>query len=448
MSPGLLSVFGRRAINIPPSGVLVLTYLMLIAAGTLLLMLPAATHAGISWSDAVFTATSAVTVTGLVVVETGGDFTLLGQALILLLIQLGGLGIVTFAVLILSMLGLPVGLSQRIYLRNELNQTSMSDLLRMALVILRVVVLFELAGMAALAFVFVPEFGWLEGLWQSLFHAVSAFNNAGFGLFPDSFTRWAAHPMINIVVPLLIVVGGIGFSVLTDLYYHRSWRRFSLHTRLMLAGTAVLSAWSIATFALIEWNNPETLGQLAAAGDKLMASVFQAVTTRTAGFNTVDMADLEDSSTLMFILLMFIGGGSASTAGGIKVTTFLVMLLATAAFLRRRSDPVAFHRSLGHAEIMKVLALVSLSSIAVTAATFLLALTNDLDFLDLLFEAVSAFGTVGLSRGITEQLDQAGRAVIVTLMFIGRVGPLALGLFMATRVPPGIRYPAGRIYLG
>lgn len=448
MSPGVLSIFGRRAVNIPPSGVLMLTYLMLIAVGTMLLMLPAATHAGISWSDAVFTATSAVTVTGLVVVETGNDFTLLGQALILLLIQLGGLGIVTFAVLILSMLGLPIGLSQRIYLRNELNQTSMSDLLRMALVILRVVILFELAGMVALAFVFVPEFGWLEGLWQSLFHAISAFNNAGFGLFPDSFVRWAGHPVINIVVPLLIVVGGIGFSVLTDLYHHRTWRKFSLHTRLMLVGSAALAAWSIATFALLEWNNPETLGQFTAVTDKFMASVFQALTTRTAGFNTVEMANLEDSSTLMFILLMFIGGGSTSTAGGIKVTTFLVILLATAAFLRRRSDPVAFHRRLGHAEIMKVVALVSLSAFTVTAATFLLSLTNDLDFLDLLFEAVSAFGTVGLSRGITDELDQAGRAVIVILMFIGRVGPLALGLFMATRVPPSVRYPAGRIFLG
>lgn len=440
-------MFGRRAINLPPSGVLVLTYLILIAVGTMLLMLPAATRFGITWSDAVFTATSAVTVTGLVVVETGGDFTLFGQALILLLIQLGGLGIVTFAVLILSMLGLPIGLSQRIYLRNELNQTSMSDLLRMALVILRVVLLFELAGTVALAFVFVPEFGWAEGLWQSLFHAVSAFNNAGFGLFPDSFIRFAAHPLINIVVPLLIVVGGIGFSVLTDLYHYRR-RRFSLHTRLMLAGTGAIGALSVAAFAGLEWNNPGTLGQFESFGEKLFASIFQALTTRTAGFNTVDMAELGDASTLMFIVLMFIGGGSASTAGGIKVTTFLVMLLATVAFLRRRSDPVAFHRSLGHSEIMKVMALVFLATFAVAGATFLLSLTNELDFLDLLFEAVSAFGTVGLSRGVTEQLDQAGRAVVVILMFIGRVGPLALGLFMATRVPPSIRYPAGRIFLG
>jgi len=448
MSPGLLSVFGRRAINLPPSGVLMLTYLLLIVVGTGLLMLPAASHAGIGWSDALFTATSAVTVTGLVVLDTGGDFTLLGQAVILLLIQLGGLGIVTFAVLILSMLGLPIGLSQRIYLRNELNQTSMSDLLRMALVILRVVLLFELVGTIALAFVFVPEFGWLEGLWQSIFHAVSAFNNAGFGLFPDSFVRWATHPVINIAVPVLIVVGGIGFSVLTDLYYHRSWRRFSLHTRLMLAGTAALAVWSIAGFAVIEWNNPATLGQFESPLARFSASIFQALTTRTAGFNTIDIAAIEDSSALMFILLMFIGGGSASTAGGIKVTTFLVMLLATAAFLRRRSDPVAFHRSLGHAEIMKVLALVSLATFAVAAATFVMALGNELPFLDLLFEAVSAFGTVGLSRGITGDLDSVGRAMVILLMFIGRVGPLALGLFMATRVPPSVRYPAGRIFLG
>ena len=448
MRSGLPSILRHRSIDLPPSGVLMLTYLLLVAVGSVLLVLPLSTHTPISWSDAIFTATSAVTVTGLVVVDTGAGFTLFGQAVILMLIQLGGLGIVTFAVLILSMLGLPIGLSPRIYLRNELNQTSMSDLLRMALVILRVVVLFELAGTIALAFVFVPEFGWATGMWQAVFHAVSAFNNAGFGLFPDSFTRWAGHPIVNITVPLLIVVGGIGFSVLTDLYRHRRWRLFSLHTRLMLAGTAVLAAWSIVTFAVLEWNNPGTLGQFQAAGDKLMASVFQALTTRTAGFNSVDMAALTDSTALMFILLMFIGGGSASTAGGIKVTTFLVMLLATVAFLRRRSQPVAFRRSLGHAEIMKVLALVSLALFVVATSTFVLSLGHDLDFIDLLFEAVSAFGTVGLSRGITGELDQLGRGIIVGLMFVGRVGPLVLGMFLATRIPPRVRYPSGEIFLG
>jgi len=444
----LLSGLARRTIALPPSGILVVTYVTLIAAGSALLMLPAMTTASISWSDAMFTAASAVTVTGLVVVETGADFTFIGQLVILLLIQLGGLGIVTFAVLILCMLGLPVGLSHRIYLRDELSQTSMADLLPLALVVLRVVVIFELAGLILLGFVFVPEFGWREGLWQALFHAVSAFNNAGFGLFPDSMSRWATHPLVNIAMPLLIVVGGLGFHVLTDLYYQRRWRSLSLHTRLMLAGTAALAAWSVITFAAIEWNNPATLGQFTTLHDRFMASVFQALTTRTAGFNTLDISVLEPGSHSLFILLMLIGGGSASTAGGIKVTTFIVALLATLAFLRRRTHPVAFKRSLGHEEVMKVLALISLALMVVMTATFLLVLSQPGDFLALLFEAASAFGTVGLSMGATGELDTFGRAIIIALMFLGRIGPLALGLFMATRLTPRVRYPAGRIFIG
>ncbi|MGK7296259.1 MAG: TrkH family potassium uptake protein [Candidatus Wenzhouxiangella sp. M2_3B_020] len=448
MPSGLLSALRNRTVSIPPSGVLVLTYIGLIALGTGLLCLPAAVETPITWSDALFTATSAVTVTGLTVVDTGGAFSLFGQVVILLLIQLGGLGIVTFAVLILCMLGLPVGLSHRIFLRDELHQTSMGDLLPLAFTILRVVLVFELVGLILLAFVFVPEFGWAHGLWQALFHAVSAFNNAGFGLFPDSMTRWATHPLVNIAMPLLIVVGGIGFNVLTDLYYHRNWQRCSLHTKLMLVGTAALAVWSIVTFAIIEWNNPATLGRFVDTADKLMASVFQALTTRTAGFNTVDIAALEESSQLLFILLMLIGGGSASTAGGIKVTTFIVALLATAAFLRQRTHPVAFKRSLGHDEIMKVLALISLMLMAVMASTFLLTLTQDGEILALLFEAASAVGTVGLSMGATREVDEFGRAILVVLMFIGRIGPLALGLFLATRRPPRVRFPSGRIFLG
>jgi len=443
-----MSRLARRTIAIPPSGILVLTYLGLIAFGSALLMLPGMTTTAVSWSDTVFTAASAVTVTGLVVVDTGSDFTLPGQLVILLLIQLGGLGIVAFAVLILCMLGLPVGLSHRIYLRDELNQTSMADLMPLALAVLRVVVIFELAGLAVLGFVFVPEFGWREGLWQALFHAVSAFNNAGFGLFPDSMTRWATDPLVNVAMPLLIIVGGLGFHVLTDLFYQRQWRRCSLHTRLMLAGTIALLIWSAITFAAIEWNNPATLGALAGPADKLMAAVFQAVTTRTAGFNTVEIAHLEPATQLMFILLMLIGGGSASTAGGIKVTTFIVALLATVAFLRRRTRPVAFNRSLGHDEVMKVLALISMTVMLIMTATFVLVLTQSGDMLSLLFEAASAFGTVGLSMGATGALDGFGRSVVIALMFLGRVGPLALGLFIATRVAPRVRYPADRIFIG
>jgi len=444
----MTALFSRGSVRLPPTAVLALIYLVLVALGAVLLMLPAATTEAIDWSEAVFTATSAVTVTGLGVVDTGGQFTFFGEVVILVLIQLGGLGIVTFAVLVLCMLGLPISLQHKLFLRDELHQTSMSDLIYMALMILRVVLALELAGALLLALVFVPEFGWRAGLWQSLFHAVSAFNNAGFGLFPDSLSRWAGNPILNFVVPLLIVVGGLGFSVLTDLHYTRRWKRLSLHTKLMLAGTAGLVLWSVVTFAVIEWNNPGTLGQFGGAGEKLMASIFQALTTRSAGFNTIDIAAIDDSSALMFILLMLIGGGSTSAAGGIKVTTFVVMLLATVAYFRKRTRPVAFRRSLGGDEVMKVLALISLSLILVMTATFVLTLTQDQPFLDLLFEAASAFGTVGLSLGATGELDGFGRAVIIVLMFVGRVGPLALGLFLATRVPPRVRYPQGQIFLG
>jgi trk system potassium uptake protein TrkH len=425
-----------------------LLYATLVATGAGLLKLPAATLAPVSWSDSIFTAASAVTVTGLAVVDTGSQFTLFGQAVIMVLIQLGGLGLMTFAVLVLSMLGVPIGLPQVVFLREDLNQTSITDLMRLVRIILRVVLLCELAGTLVLAAVFVPEFGIAHGLWQALFHAVSAFNNAGFSLFSDSLSQWATNPLINLFVPLLFIVGGIGFSVLADLYRTRRWHRLALHTKLMLVGTAVLIVWSTAAFAALEWNNPLTLGQFDGIADKLGVSWFQATTTRTAGFNTVDISAIHDSTSLMFISLMLIGGGSTSTAGGIKVTTFIVLLLATVAFFKRRSTLHAYGRSLGYEEVLKVLALTVLSMLLVMIGVFIITISHDGNFLDLVFEVASAFGTVGLSRGATGELDGVGRVVIILIMFIGRVGPLTLGFFLATRATPRIRYPASRIFLG
>lgn len=438
----------QTTLRLPPSGVLIVTYLVLIFIGSLLLGLPMASHEAISWSDALFTATSAVTVTGLVVLDTGGDFTLFGQAVIALLIQLGGLGIVTVAVLTLSVLGLPIGLVHRRFLRSELNQTSMGDLLQISLVILRVVLVCEILGIALLAIVFVPEFGWANGLWQATFHAISAFNNAGFGLFSDSLSRWVSDPLLNVTMIVLFVIGGLGFVVLADVIEFRSWRRCSIHTKLMLAGTAIIGIVSVFLFALLEWNNPGTLGSMESWLDKLVASTFQALTPRTAGFNTIDTASTEDATTLLTLVLMFIGGGSASTAGGIKVTTFVLLLLGTSAFLKRHANPYAFGRSLDQTQVMKVVALLGSALAVVFIGAYVLIGTQDGEFLDLLFEAVSAFGTVGLSRGATGELDELGRVVVMILMFLGRVGPLALGIFVATRVPPRIRYPSGQIFLG
>jgi len=438
----------RRKIAFPPPAVLAALYALLILIGTGLLKLPFASNLSVNWFDAAFTATSAVTVTGLVVLDTGGDFTLFGQGVIMVLIQLGGLGLMTFAVLVMSMLGMPVGLSHRVLLREDLNRTSVSELLYLVREIVRLVLICECVGTALLAAVFVPDFGWERGLWYALFHTISAFNNAGFGLLSDNLSRWATNPVLNLVVPALIIIGGIGFSVLSEVYRVRRWRPLSLHSKLMLAGTTALLAWSAMAFSALEWTNPATLGKFDGATDKLIASWFQAVTTRTAGFNTLDIASIHDSTSLMFMSLMLIGGGSTSTAGGIKVTTFIVLLLATVAFFKRRSSLNAFGRSLGHEEVMRVLALTVLSLLLVMVSTFAISITHDGEFLDLAFEVASAFGTVGLSRGATAELDGVGRIAIMLLMFIGRVGPLTLGFFLATRIPPRVSYPSSRIFLG
>ena len=287
--PSAIRRFPRGGLHLPPPAVLALLYASLIVVGTALLKLPAATVAPLDWGDAAFTATSAVTVTGLIVVDTGSHFTLLGQAIILVLIHLGGLGLMTFAVLVLSGLGLAIGMPHRVFLREDLNQTSIADLLVLVNTILRVVLVCELMGVVLLAFVFVPDLGWGAGLWSALFHTVSAFNNAGFALFPDSLSRWVASPLLNLVVPALFIFGGLGFAVIAELYQTRGWRGLSLHSKLMLSGTLALIAWSVVTFAALEWNNPATLGALDAAGDRLIASWFQGVTTRTAGFNTVEI---------------------------------------------------------------------------------------------------------------------------------------------------------------
>lgn len=437
----------RLRVAVPPPAALALLYATLIAAGMLLLKLPFATTGHISWEQALFTSTSAVTVTGLALVDTGTAFTWFGQAVILLLIQLGGLGLMTFAALVLSMLGRPMGLHSRSFLREDLNQTSIAELFRLVRLILRVVAAAELAGAAALAPVFILHDGWIAGLWSALFHSVSAFNNAGFSLYPDSLSHWVGNPVVNLVIPGLLIVGGLGYLVVDEVIEGRPWKSMSLHAKLTLTGTAVLLVWGMVVFAVLEWTNPGTLGGLP-WHDRLIAAWFQSATTRTAGFNTVDVGAMHDSTSLLFMSLMMIGGGSTSTAGGIKVTTFIVLILATIAFFKRRESLHAFGRALGVDEVMKVLALAMVSVLTVMAAIFAMAVSHDGDFVDLAFEAVSAFGTVGLTRGATGELDGFGRVVILGLMFVGRVGPLTLGFFLATRTPPRIRYPAGRVFLG
>ncbi len=433
--------------KLPPPLVLVLLYASLIFIGTLGLKLPVATNTPISWSDAIFTASSAVTVTGLSVVDTGSGFTFFGQMLICILIQLGGLGLMTFAVLILSMLGIPIGFANRVYLREDLNQTSATDLLSLTRTIMRLVIICETAGAVIMSLIFIPELGLLKGIWSAIFHSVSAFNNAGFSLFSDSLSHWVANPVINLTILFLFIFGGLGFTVIADIWHQRKWRHLSLHSKLMLVGTGCLLILSTLLFAALEWTNPLTLGPLDWPA-KLWASLFQGATPRTAGFNTVDMAGLQDSTTLIFMLLMVIGAGSTSTGGGIKVTTFITLILATIAFFKRQTAIDIFGRSIAADQIIKVLALVMVSMSFILTAIFIMLIFHEGAFLDIAFETISAFGTVGLSRGITGELDLVGRITIMLIMFVGRVGPLTIGFMLATSKARRISYPSGTVYLG
>ena len=439
----------KRLLNFPAPALLALLYLSWITIGAGLLLLPAATEQSITWSDAFFTATSAVTVTGLVVVvDTGTVFTIFGQAVIMLLIQLGGMGLMTFAVIVLSSLGMQIGLTQRQFLKQEMGLSSLGGLIDIVWVVFRVVFVCELVGIIILATVFVPEFGWSDGLWQSAFHSISAFNNAGFSLFSDSLMGYVDNSLLIFTISVQFIIAGLGFAVLSDILIYGRWQKFSLHSRLMLTGTIGLIAVSCLGYGILEWNNPATLAGLNSLPEKLNAVWFEAVTPRTAGFNAMNTAAMNDSTTLMTMVLMVVGGGSTSTAGGIKVTTAVVLLLATIAFFRNSGRMQAFGYSVGLEQGLKVMALLTISLFIILIGLFLIVATHDINFLVAAFEVTSAFGTVGLSQGATGQLNDFGRAVICLIMFLGRVGPLTLGFFLASKAAPRIKYPEGSIFLG
>ncbi|WP_422385880.1 TrkH family potassium uptake protein [Paracoccus tegillarcae] len=439
----------RRWLNrTPPTAVLATLYLALILLGAVGLSMPFATTRPITAMDALFTSTSAVTVTGLAVLDTELTLSFWGQLIVMLLIQLGGLGLMTFAVLIFVALGVPMGVTHHQYLREDLRQTSYDSLTRLVRTIFRVVLLAEVAGAMLLALTFVPIYGFHQGIWHAIFHSVSAFNNAGFSTFSTGLVRYATDPIVNIVIPALFITGGIGYLVVSDIAGRPFWRGYTLHTRLMLVGTAVLIVLGVGLTALLEWNNPRTLGQYDSAAARMAVAWFQGVTPRTAGFNSTDIGGLHDSTSLLYMALMIIGGGPTSTAGGIKVTTVVVMVLATIAFFRRRTHVWAFGRSVGLEEVMKVMALMAIAAMLTFTATFILTATHDGHFLDIAFEVASAFGTTGLSRGYTSELSDFGRIAIMVMMFLGRVGPLTLGVFLATRVASRVRYPEGQVHLG
>ena len=444
----LVSRLESSLFTIRPPQALLLSFVSLSAIGAVLLKMPIASTQPTSWSQAIFTAVSASTVTGLAVVDPGSHFTLFGQWVLLALIQLGGLGLMTFGVFVIYLARDRMSMQHRAALSEALNEPGYGNLHTLLRAMFGFTILMEAVGTLLLAIQWVPEMGMSRGLYFSFFHAVSAFNNAGVGLQPDNLIGYVSNPLVNIVITGLFISGGIGFVVVADLVKKRRFREYALHTKIMLVGTLALNLAAMLLVFGLEYGNPATLGGLPDTASRLWAAWFQAVAPRTAGFNTVNVAALAPATVFLVIGLMFIGGGSGSTASGIKVSTFMVMLAATRAFLRGHERAVLFNRSLDSGLILKAMSIAVIGLFCVITATFLLAITEDAPFLDLAFEAMSAFGTVGLSRGVTPHLSLPGQVVIEVLMLIGRVGPLTLAFTLANRRPALIQYPAGRVTIG
>ncbi|WP_336367821.1 TrkH family potassium uptake protein [Marinobacter sp. C2H3] len=426
--------------RIRPPGLLIEGFVILIIIGTGLLKLPWATVSPISWLDAAFTATSAVTVTGLTVVDTGSEFTLFGQLVILALIQLGGLGLMTFAVLTALALGFRLGLRHHLAAQEAFNEISITTAKSAGAHIALFALAVEGLGVVLLAAQMVPTLGWGEGLYQALFYSISAFNNAGFGLSPDSLTGYANQPGVLLTVSALFIVGGLGYLVARELLEKRRVSRLSVYARMILWGTLILNLVAAGLFFAMEIGNPQTLGGLSSLGDQLMAAWFQATVTRTAGFNSLDIGALTTGSCVLFLLLMFIGGAPNSTASGIKLSTFIVLLSATRSFLRGNLNVTLGRHSLSNETVMKALAVTTLAMAVIFLGILGVSVTVKGPFLDIAFEVVSAFGTVGLSRGLTGELDTAGKLIIMATMLIGRVGPLTLGYMLTVRRKSLVRY--------
>ncbi|KMQ74352.1 TrkH family potassium uptake protein [Marinobacter subterrani] len=430
----------NRERRINPPRLLLEAFLVLIGLGACLLKLPFATVEPVTWMEAAFTATSAITVTGLVVVDTGSQYTLFGQLVILTLIQLGGLGLMTFAVLTALALGFKLRLQHQLVAQEAFNEISLHTARKAGGSIALFALAAESIGIVLLSLFFVPELGWAEGLYQALFYTISAFNNAGFALSPDSLSAYVGHPGITLSVTALFITGGLGYIVVMEILDKRCWSRLSVYVKVILLTTLLLNLIATAAILILEFGNPATLGGLDSFGDKLLAAWFQGVTPRTAGFNTLDIGALTAGTSVLMLLLMFIGGAPNSTASGIKVSTFVILIAATRSFLRGHLKVSFFRRSLSSETVLKALATATIGMAVVFVGVLSLSILVEDEFLDIAFEVVSAFGTVGLSRGTTSELGTAGQLVIMAVMLVGRLGPLTLGYTLTVRRKSHVQY--------
>lgn len=430
---------GKKKWTLSTTQIIMLSFLAVIALGSLLLALPVSAADGqpVPYLDALFTATTATCVTGLVTLTTATAWSTFGQAVILVLIQVGGLGVITILSAVMLLLNRRMGLGDRLLLQDAFNLNSLSGIVRFVKRVLLGTFLVEGLGALGYMWVFVPEFG-LRGVWISIFTAVSAFCNAGMDIIGEtSLCAYATNPVVNAVTGLLIILSGLGYVVWWDVLQNarkgnrRFFRRLTLHSKIALSATAVLVLGGGVLIFLFEYHNPLTLGGLS-LGDKLQVALFQSITTRTAGFATVPQEHLTNAGALLCLLLMFIGGSPVGTAGGIKTVTAAVLVVSAMASIRSRSEVTIFHRNISKQTVDKAVAVTVMSFGILFLSTLLLAAVTQADALDILYETVSATATVGLSRNLTARLNEAGKIIVIGTMYLGRVGPISLALALNT----------------
>lgn len=458
METSFMKKFSKRELS--STHIIMLSFVIAILIGSLLLALPISSASGkpVPYLDALFMATTATCVTGLVTLPTISTWSLFGQVVILILIQIGGLGIVTILSGLMIYLHKRIGLKGRILLQDTFNLNSLSGLIRFTKKVILGTFIIEGIGAVLYMFVFIPEFG-LRGIWISVFTSVSAFCNAGIDVIAEnSLCNYTYHPLINLVTSLLIILGGIGFIVWWDVIRIipqfrkqglKSLRNLTLHSKITLSFTAFLILFGGIVFYLLEFNNPLTL-QDESVWNQLQAAFFQSVTTRTAGFAALPQENLSNASAIFALLLMFIGGSPVGTAGGVKTVTIVIIAATMIALVRNKNEVVLFHRNISRQALSKAVAVACMSFLILFISTVLLAAVTDASALDVIYETVSATATVGLSRNLTSQLNVWGKIIIIFTMFLGRIGPISLAVAFSTRKesPNLIKNPTEEISVG
>lgn len=449
-------VIGKRSRALSPTRIIALTFGAIILLGTLLLMLPVASRDGAScgFRPALFTATSATCVTGLVLYDTWTQWSGFGQTVIICLIEIGGLGFMSAASLVVFLFRKKVGLKQRLVMAQALSLTDMEDVVKLQKIVILGSLAVQSLGAAVLFARFLPAFGWQTALRWGVFHSISAFCNAGFDILGcitpgASLLEFNTDPVVLLTLAALVVVGGLGFFVWQELVSVRKFRKFSVYTKLVLITTASLLLIGTVGFCALEWSNPDTLGSMS-VGNKLLNGFFQSVTVRTAGFASIDQAKLTDAGKAVSMILMLIGGSSGSTAGGVKTVTMVVLVLFVAARARGRSAVSVFKRTIPNNQVLDAMTIVSVMVGLILFGALFICVTSPVSFLDAAFEAVSALATVGITAGVTPVLSVAAQYLIILFMYFGRVGVLtiSLGFLMGSKVQERFQYAQTNLLIG